>query len=128
MSGTAYCGPTALAAATGLPMCHIEELINFHRSSSGPIEGVWPHEITKVLQTLNVSYEHCRRGGRLINFARRGGAWIVNVTRHLLFVENGRVVDTKAKDGCAVAKHPDRLRKVRRAWLIHVVTDTRDLQ
>lgn len=53
VSHTAYCGPRAIAALTGVPISRIEYMIKCRRHNrTRPVLAVYPSEVTKVLKAL----------------------------------------------------------------------------
>jgi hypothetical protein len=116
-----YCGPTAIAALTGLPIAQIEDaVIAYRKAHKAPkrerkgaarVKGMWLSEIEPTLRALGFKGVGYHAGKRL-SFARwlrdtRNGAgrkYLVLVTGHYVAVSNGWFVDTTHRKPVEVSR------------------------
>ena len=140
VGGRGYCGPTVLAAITGLTVPFIEARIKQDRGSDRPVVGTYASELERVLWKLGyrmvkdrqlVDREaparkvgwRCTRLPTLAQWLKRerdmGAAYILALDRHWVVVKGRWFVDTHTK-GLPVraTKAPGRRRLVRTAWKV----------
>lgn len=110
---THFCGPTAIAAITGLPIAFIEQQVLIYRRNNPPpkrtrtpkgvvVKGMWWSEVLPVMDMLGWRASFAWRAQwrrECVTFAQwrvryaHGGPYIVNTTRHAIAVSQGKLVD-----------------------------------
>lgn len=106
----AFCGPTAVAAITGLDITSIETIFWYYRGLDMEeniiIEGVFDYEILKVLEYYRFRtmphYTEFSLLKDVLMESRTFYSWntifLVTVPNHVLVVNQGRVNDTTPED------------------------------
>lgn len=126
-----YCGPTAVAALTGVPVGRIENMIRRkrrggYRDRNGrrmPVRGTYTWEIVRVLKRLGCKVEKMADTestfGRFCDdTAHMSTAFLVEVTGHFMAVHRGMFVDTSHREPTTAAGYAKATRRVKLAWRI----------
>lgn len=124
-----YCGPTAIAALTGVPIARIEKMIRRgrkgYRDSEGrriAIKGTHPWEVIKVLERLGckvheVKTSHGTFGSFVEDTTHVGLPYLVEVTGHFMATHKGMFCDTSSLDGPrTIEGYRKVMRRVQRVW------------
>lgn len=128
---TPYCGPTAVAALTGVPLSRIEKMLR--RSRKGfkdrlgrkrQIKGTHSWEIKRVLKGLGCKITQVpdpeRTFGRFVrDTAHINATFLVNVTGHYMVTRKGLFCDNSHLAGpVPIDGYHRALRRVQHAWRI----------
>jgi hypothetical protein len=125
-----YCGPTAIAALTGVPISRIEKMLRRRRRGGYkdingrkiPIQGTGNHEVLRVLKTLGCKVKKFTMTestiSRFCHDTEHAGTFLVNVTDHYVTTHAGLVCDTYCKTPTPVAEYPKPQLRVVRAWRV----------
>jgi len=107
-----WCGPTVIAAITGLAIPSVKARIKKVRGHNGPVKGTHTWEVRKVLEELGYQMEHqplyrngaLRAGGLKLTLAQwlkrprdMEAAYILEVTNHWVAVKGRWFCDTYTK-------------------------------
>lgn len=127
----AYCGPTAIAALTGVPVSRIEKMLrrcrsNGYRNVDGrklPIRGTYRGEMIKVLKRLGCKvseYKHVESTfGRFVEDTRFVDAmFLVNVTGHWMTSCKGTICDTSVITPKPADDYHRKQRRVKAVWKV----------
>lgn len=131
-----YCGPTAIAALTGVPISRIEKMLrrcrrNSYRDAMGrkiPIKGTHTWEVVKVLKRLGCKVEEFKSPlestfGKFVDDTKHMGAFLVEVTGHWMASHKGLFCDTWSLSGpVPIEGYWKAQRRVRRAWTVQAPT------
>lgn len=132
VQGKAYCGPTSIAALTGVPVSRIRKMIRrvrgpYARDVNGrkiAVRGTENSEVLKVLERLGCKVERMKETESTIarfaaDTAHIGAAFLVNVTNHYIAVSAGMICDTYTqKEIVPASKYSKPRWRVQRAWRI----------
>lgn len=132
---TPYCGPTAVAALTGVPVGRIEKMIRRkrrggHRDALGrrrAVRGTYTWEIVRLLTRLGCKVQEMADPestfGRFCDdTAHMSSAFLVEVTGHFMAVYRGSFIDTGHMQPTPAAGYAKAARRVKRAWRIEAPT------
>lgn len=126
-----YCGPTAIAALTGVPLARIEKMLRrVRRNWSGtrrrnmPIKGTYNSEVLRVLQRLGCKFAEVKNPER--SFARFcddtryvPSAYLLNVPGHYMVTCQGLYCDNSTLQGPKPAEdYGKRTRRIKHVWQI----------
>lgn len=126
-----YCGPTAAAALTGVPLSRIEAMLRRRRKGfkdslgrKRPIKGTYTWEIVGVLKRLGCKVTELRdpestlgRFGQ--DTAHIRAAYLVEVTGHFMATYMGQFCDTSSLvRPSPIEGYHRAARRVRRAWRV----------
>jgi hypothetical protein len=133
-SGTAWlwCGPTAIAALTGISGAAIESAILAHRTVNKPQRGnrklhgarvktTWANEIVPVLAALGFAATEHLASGSLAGYLRRNRSnkpRLVLITGHYIAVCGDHCVDSMRREPTPINRSPYMRRRVQRVWQI----------
>jgi len=128
---TAYCGPSAVAILTGVPVSRIEKMIRRirggYKSYDGrkiPIKGTYAGECIKVLKRLGCKvkpFEFTFAKGTFAKFVedtRYAGTFLVEVTDHFMTCSGGMIADSGYHDPMPIEDYKKGQRRVQRAWKV----------
>lgn len=128
---TPYCGPTSVAALTGVPYSRIDKLLRRcrrggYRDRRGrriPIRGTYTWEIVNVLKNLGCKVtEMTHPEGTFGRFCRDtahiNAAYLVEVTGHFMATYKGTLCDTSNLAPVQIDGYQHASRRVRRAWRV----------
>lgn len=126
-----YCGPTAIAALTGVPVSRIEKMIRRcrrggYRDSAGrkiAIKGSYPWEVIKVLKRLGCKVTAMKDpestfGRFCADTAHINAAFLVRVTGHFMAAFKGTFCDTSNLEPVPVDGYNKAARRVIQAWRV----------
>lgn len=121
---TAYCGPSAIAILTGVPLSRIEKMLKRCRKGWGgrPVKSTYRWEVVKVLKRLGCKVEELKNPESTIcKFAddvRHAGAYLVNVTGHFMVSCGGIIADNSNPEGVPAEEYGRGSRRVQMAWKV----------
>lgn len=121
---TAYCGPSAIAILTGVPLSRIESMLKRGRKGWGdkPIKGTYMHEVKRVLKRLGCKVQEVKNPvspvGKFADDVRHAGTFLVRVTGHLMVARGGVLADSSNLTGVPVEAYHRGTRRVRNAWKV----------
>lgn len=107
-----YCGPAAIAFATGLPIDHVIEVAN--RVCGRVVTAMWDHEIQAVLNALGFNYQ--RYFGGNVPVWRFHTPRILRTGKHFVYVDGLMVCD--AIQVTLSGAHWARSQRVSTAWSV----------
>lgn len=128
-----YCGPTAISLLTGEQISKIEKMIRrirgvYAKDINGrklPIKGTHPWEAIKVLARLGCRVEMPKKGvkGETLNTVVNEclpatGAYLVEVTGHLMVASGGMIADTTHKTPIPISTYKRKSRRVCKVWKV----------
>ena len=116
-----YCGPTAVAAITGLPVEQVSVLVNRlrKRPDGQQVYGTYWHELIRILRDLGYTVNTIRLPAkpkghkvlRVLDLEERLG-WssvhLIETKTHFLAMRDGLVVDSATPQGKLLRDHPNR--------------------
>lgn len=127
-----FCGPTAIAALTGVPMSRIEKMLrrargtHWYRDSLGRkmrVKGTYNTEVVRVLERLGCKVIPVKEPQpslrRFVDDTQNvRSAYLVNVPRHYVVTHQGRVFDngTIESGPTPIAEFRRATRRVQQAW------------
>lgn len=134
---TAFCGPTALAAATGLPISKVEDTILAFRKRAeksgrttprerkmrgARVKSMYGHEVIPVCRALGFAVSRVGEGGtfrRLAEIMQQGtvtGPVVVLVTGHYIALSRWQFVDNRHTSPTPHEKYSSPRDRVVCAW------------
>lgn len=130
-----YCGPSSIAAITGMPVKDAVRLINKRRGhgvgttrrKDPKVRGTYWHEVVGELRKLGyvctlIRLPSVPRPLRLIDMKEKLG-WssvhLIETKSHFMVMRDGLVVDNETPTGRELDKHPNRRMHVQRIWIVH---------
>jgi len=118
-----YCGPTAIAALTGVPVSRIEKMIRrCRRGYKRRIVGTYTSEAVKVLRRLGCKVEEVKTFeptfGKFVEDTKTVSApYLVRVTGHFMTTFKGTFCDT-VEGPRSIDGYDKNKRRVRQAWKV----------
>lgn len=119
-----YCGATAAAILTGVPLSRIEHMIRRGRGKGWqrkPIKGTYLHEIVKVLKRLGCKVEAVKvyesTAPKFADDVRHAGAHLFRVAGHVMVTCGGIIADNSNPEGVPAEQY-GRNRRVTDAWKV----------
>lgn len=141
INGKPWCGPTAAAAITGLPISRIHKMIRRVRSEHErkmcgrilnggsvldvngrrmSVRGTYPSEIITIMKRAGYPVIGRWRGPMALRAFLEDrahlGPCIVEITGHFIAVSRGMLCDTYTKTPVPWQQYPKLRRQARRAW------------
>ena len=128
-----WCGPTAIAAITGVPAEEVERLILEHRKTNPvpkrrlvgakgrPVKTMWSSEVVPIMAKLGwrcTKAEWCREtfAGWQRRTAGKRGTYIILVTSHFVAVSGRWFTDTHKRTPVRLTEAPHKRKRVQWAW------------
>lgn len=127
---SAYCGPSAIAILTGVPLSRIEKMIRRcrqggYKSYDGrkiAIKGTYTWECLKVLKRLGCKVIKMKYTegflSKFVDDVRHAGTFLIEVTGHFMVCENGMVGDSSFHDPMPIENYHRGSRRVKQAWKV----------
>lgn len=128
--GTPYCGPTAIAVLTGVPITRIEKMIwrcrrGGYKTYDGrkiAIKGTYASECLKVLKRLGCKVEKFKFAegsfAKFVDDTRHAGTFFVRVTGHFMVCSGGMFADTSYQNPTPIEGYANGKRRVIQAWKV----------
>jgi hypothetical protein len=125
-----FCGPTAIALLTGVPVSRVEAMIRRirgggYRNEAGrrlPVKSTWTSEVRIVLERLGCKIEpvkvHAPTLGSFVDDVRHAGTFLIDVPHHLMVCSGGMVADTRYNAPVPIEECIRPTRRVDAAWRI----------
>jgi hypothetical protein len=132
-----FCGPAAIAAATGIDVVKVEDAVLAHRRERGKprierkmrgarVKTMWSSEIEPVLRRLGFTAAHYpivpRTFKQLSDVMQTGklrGPVITLVTGHYVALSRWTYVDSNRREPTPHAKYGRQRQKVKHLWTIN---------
>lgn len=121
----AFCGPTAIALLTGVPVSVIEQKLRRGRKGWGnkPIKGCYNWEVLRVLKTLGCKVEEFKNPeGTFAKFVEDtttiSKPFLVNVTGHYMVSHKGQFADSAWIIPTPISDYDRAYRRVKKAWVV----------